>query len=459
MTRLASVTLLLLMPAAVFAETISPSIGYTGAPADHNGQNCSACHTGNPLNDSSGSLQVMVSDYTAYSTQLIRILIQNANAERFGFQITIRALDTPSASAGTFSLATPPGPVQIVCDDGTQYGSTSGCTNTPLRLFAEHHNAPGGAATKPFEFDVNWTPPAEEVGRIAVYVAAVAANGDNTPLGDYVYTSVTILNNVGACDDTDVPAITTVVNGASFQSQVSSLAMVTLNGSNFHLSGFPRTAGPGDYVGNAYPTELGCISIQAGGPDLANPVLLPIAYVDTYQINAQMPEFMGAGPLTLSVIANPGEPNQLKSPVATLSSIPPFAPAFFLLPKSTSIAAEEAETGAIVADASVVPGASPAKPGDIVALFGTGFGDTNPLVAAGQMASGVARLTNSITVTIGGTTLDASDVLYAGLSPGSISGLYQINVRIPSTAPSGDVPVTISIGGIETQSGATIPIQ
>ena len=44
MTRLASFTLFLLMPAAVLAESITPSIGYTGAPADHNGQNCSACH-------------------------------------------------------------------------------------------------------------------------------------------------------------------------------------------------------------------------------------------------------------------------------------------------------------------------------------------------------------------------------------------------------------------------------
>ena len=35
-----------------------------------------------------------------------------------------------------------------------------------------------------------------------------------------------------------------------------------------------------------------------------------------------------------------------------------------------------------------------------------------------------------VTVTIGGTTLAASDVLYAGLSPGSITGLYQFNVRI-----------------------------
>src|ERR1700733_12432134 len=136
MTRLASVTLLLLMPAAVFAETITPSIGYTGAPADHNGQNCSACHTGNPLNDPSGSLQVMASDYTAYSSQLIRILVQNANADRFGFQITIRALDSPSASAGTFALATPPGPVQIVCDDGTQYGSTGGGAHPPRGVFA-----------------------------------------------------------------------------------------------------------------------------------------------------------------------------------------------------------------------------------------------------------------------------------------------------------------------------------
>jgi uncharacterized protein (TIGR03437 family) len=55
--------------------------------------------------------------------------------------------------------------------------------------------------------------------------------------------------------------------------------------------------------------------------------------------------------------------------------------------------------------------------------------------------------------------LASSDILYAGLSPGSISGLYQFNVKIPSTTPSGDVPVTITIGGFQTQSGATIPIQ
>jgi uncharacterized protein (TIGR03437 family) len=306
---------------------------------------------------------------------------------------------------------------------------------------------------------VSWTPPAQEIGRIEVYVAAVAADGDGTPLGDRVYTVSKVLQNDGVCNYTTLPTLNQVSNGASFQPQFSSLSMVSLFGHNFQLAGYPRTAGPGDYMGNAFPTELGCISVQAQGPGLANPVFLPIAYVDSSQINAQMPEFVGSGPVTLTVILNPGAPNELRSGAATLNSLQPFAPAFFVFPNSTSIAAEEAGTGSLVANSSVVAGAAPANPGDIVSLFGTGFGDTNPLVASGQLATGIATLLNQVTVTIGTTTLAPSDVLYAGLSPGSISGLYQFNVRIPAGTPSGNVPVTIAIGGISTQSGVTIPVQ
>jgi uncharacterized protein (TIGR03437 family) len=201
------------------------------------------------------------------------------------------------------------------------------------------------------------------------------------------------------------------------------------------------------------------VGVEVTGPGLTQPVRLPIAFASPGQINAQMPEFSGTGPVTLTVLLNPGDPNGLSSAVATLNSLQAFAPAFFLFPNSMSIAAEQAGTASIVADSSVVAGASPAKPGDIVSLFATGFGDSSPFVPAGQMATGIATLTNPITVTIGATKLAPSDVLYAGLSPGSISGLYQFNVRIPSSAPSGEVPVTISIGGVQTQAGATIPIQ
>jgi len=95
----------------------------------------------------------------------------------------------------------------------------------------------------------------------------------------------------------------------------------------------------------------------------------------------------------------------------------------------------------------------------VITLYGTGFGDTKPPVTTGQLATAAATLTNPITVTIGGTTLTPQDVLYAGLSPGSINGLYQFNVRVPASAPDGDVPASIAIGGFQTQSGTTIPVQ
>jgi uncharacterized protein (TIGR03437 family) len=156
---------------------------------------------------------------------------------------------------------------------------------------------------------------------------------------------------------------------------------------------------------------------------------------------------------------NPGAPGQIKSSAATLTGLQAFAPAFFVFPNSSSIAAEIAGTSSIVANPSLVPGAAPAKAGDIVSLFGTGFGDTTPAVASGEMPGGQAALVNSVAVTIGTTLLSSSDILYAGLSPGSISGLYQFNVRIPEGTPSGDVPVSMVISGVQTQTGTTIPIQ
>jgi uncharacterized protein (TIGR03437 family) len=435
------------MPAAVFAE-IGPlvSIGYTGAPTDHGGQDCSTCHNSfGPANsDKTGSLQVTVSDYVPSVQQLIHIVVQNPNASRWGFQITVREQTDETLSSGTFSVPEPTAPVQVVCDDGTQYGSPAPCSSNIARQFAEHLDAPRGTTGAAFEFDVAWMPPSQEIGSLQVYVSAVAATGDGTPQGDRVYTFTQTLANAGSCVLVGQPMFQTILNGASFLPGFSSGSMVSIFGTGFQTSGRQRTAGLGDFVNGGFPTELGCMSVQVAGPGLAQPVMLPISYASFGQINAQMPEFSGTGPVTLTVLLNPGAGNGLSSEVATLNSLQPFAPAFFVFPNSTSIAAEEAGSGTLVANPSVVTGASPAKPGDVVSLFATGFGDTSPAVPVGQLATGMPMLTNQVTVTIGTTTLASSDVLYAGLSPGSISGLYQFNVRIPSTAATGDVPVTIS---------------
>ena len=73
---------------------------------------------------------------------------------------------------------------------------------------------------------------------------------------------------------------------------------------------------------------------------------LPIVFVSYSQINAQMPEFPGTGPVSFTVLLNP-ESHLISSPSlqATFNSLlEPFAPAFFVFPNSMSIAAEEAGT-------------------------------------------------------------------------------------------------------------------
>lgn len=461
MPRPAYLPVLLLLPTAIFAESVMPSLGYTGAPTDHGGQDCSTCHNtyGAANSDKTGSLQVTVANYVPSVQQLIKIVVQNPNASRWGFQVTIREQSDETLSSGTFAVPNTTLPELVVCDDGTQYGSLAPCAGNIARQFAEHFNAPRGLTGAPYEFDVLWTPPSQEIGRLQIYVSAVAANGDGTPQGDRVYTFTKTLSNAGTCSLVVQPVFQTVLNGASFQPMFSSEAMVSIFGSGFQTSGRQRTAGLGDYVNGAFPTALGCVSVEVTGPGITQPTQLPIAFVSPGQINAQMPEFSGTGPVTLTVLLNPGTGSGVSSAVATLNTLQTFAPAFFVFPNSMSIAAEEAGTGALVADPSVVAGASPAKPGDVISLFGTGFGATSPAVAVGALATGMSTVTNSITVTIGGATVPASDILYAGLSPGSISGLYQFNLRIPPGTPSGEAPVAITIGGIQTQPGVTIPIQ
>jgi uncharacterized protein (TIGR03437 family) len=449
MIRIAVPLLFALLPASLLAEGVRPGIRFAGAPTD-GGQNCSTCHSAK--SDGLGSLSVTVSDYTPNTQQIIKVVVQHPLAARSGFQITIRQVSDETKEAGTFSAADS---VQVRCDDGTQFGSAAPCNG--LREFGEHLNAPlmiNGS----FEYDVPWMPPGNEVGELHVYVSAVAANGDGTAGGDQVYTAVKTIAAVGGCALNKKPTLQTALNGASFQAPFSSNAMISIFGLGFEVSGRTRTAGLGDLVNNAFPTALGCAAVQVSGPGIAQPVLLPIAYVQPDQINAQAPQFTGTGPVMLTVIINPGKPNELRSDVGTLNAQQAFAPAFFVFPNSKSIAAQFGNSSAIVANPSVVAGARPAKPGEIITLYGTGFGATNPLLGAGQIATAAASLTNQITVAIGSITLAPQDVLYAGLSPGSISGLYQFNVRVPAAAPDGDIPVTITIGGFQTQAGATIPI-
>jgi uncharacterized protein (TIGR03437 family) len=87
-------------------------------------------------------------------------------------------------------------------------------------------------------------------------------------------------------------------------------------------------------------------------------------------------------------------------------------------------------------------------------LWATGFGPTVPPVAAGTVVTGVPVATTP-TVTVGGVTVP---VLNSLLTAGSV-GVYQITIQLPANVPAGAVSIQASLGGAQTQAGATIFVE
>jgi uncharacterized protein (TIGR03437 family) len=106
----------------------------------------------------------------------------------------------------------------------------------------------------------------------------------------------------------------------------------------------------------------------------------------------------------------------------------------------------------------LVPGVvfTPAKPGNILSLFATALGATNPFFAPGELPGVAAQVTAAFSVSVGGITLAASDVLYVGVTQNA--GLYQVNLRIPDAVPDGDQQVVLTVGGVPTPTGGFITI-
>jgi uncharacterized protein (TIGR03437 family) len=52
-----------------------------------------------------------------------------------------------------------------------------------------------------------------------------------------------------------------------------------------------------------------------------------------------------------------------------------------------------------------------------------------------------------------------ADVTYSGAAPFLPTGVFQINAVIPKDVTPGDVPVTVSIGAVETTRKVTVAVQ
>jgi uncharacterized protein (TIGR03437 family) len=96
----------------------------------------------------------------------------------------------------------------------------------------------------------------------------------------------------------------------------------------------------------------------------------------------------------------------------------------------------------------------PAQPGEVLLVFGTGFGPTNPGVSPGQLVGAAAALmeSNGLRVRVGGL---AAEVKYAGIVA---VGEYQFNLVVPALA-DGDQAIVADVGGVSSAAGLIIPVK
>jgi len=224
-----------------------------------------------------------------------------------------------------------------------------------------------------------------------------------------------------------------LTNAASLAQGGSAGALATLFGSHLtvNLIGFI------DATQSPLPITLNGTTVTVNG------FAAPILTVDSSnqfgdQINFQIP-WEVAGKSTISVVVN----NGMASNAAVNVPITVAQPGVFLIFDSNLVQ----QVGAVEhVNGSVVSSLSPAAPGETVVVYCTGLGPVNPALVTGVPAPGspLSYTTYTPTVTIGAV---GATVEFSGAAP-YFSGLNQMNVTVPATAPSGLQPMVVSVDGV-----------
>jgi uncharacterized protein (TIGR03437 family) len=275
---------------------------------------------------------------------------------------------------------------------------------------------------------------------VILHAAGNAANGNNNESGDHIYTtSVTLKPAAASGTKPTISRDGGVVNAASFQPGIAPGGWVTIVGTN--LAATTRTWTSDELTGGKLPTSLDGVGVTINGKPAY------VEYTSPTQINVVAPQDDSSGQVEVRVTSN-GQASD-----ATIATLNAFSPAFFTF-DGKYLAATHADNtllGKPGLFASAPSATTPAKPGETIVLYGTGFGPTSPAIATGQLTDRIASITTPLTITIGGVP---ATVAFAGLVP-PYAELYQFNVQVPTTVPDGDQPVTAQISGSSSLTSPT----
>jgi uncharacterized protein (TIGR03437 family) len=278
-----------------------------------------------------------------------------------------------------------------------------------------------------------------DTAKVSTIAYHLTINGQ--PMPDTTYTLTAADKSTGVVTLNDSLAITSVENGASFQPTISAGSWVSIFGSN--LAQDIRTWRPSEIVNGILPTQLDGTSVTVDGKPAA------VYYISPTQLNVQAPSDNNTGAVKVQVV------NNGLTSASFSAQLQPVTPAFFLWNGTYAVATRTdfSPVGkpGLLSNATTVP----AKPGDIIILWGTGFGATNPSVPSGQVVTGAPAVVTNPAVTVGSIN---APLISAVLSPGS-AGLYQIAIQIPDLVPNGDLSVVAQVQGVQSAGNVLLTVQ
>ena len=403
------------------------------------------------------SLNQLVSGTQSFAVSADGNLLIGGSPNDFDLLLGLRSLPAPASNAtfdGVYFLA---GMVDEPADTSgagnsviAWYGSTD-ATPQGLALIHWRWNYAGGGyfGNQDDTFSESYTVPAS-----GVFMGSGGAGDDQYTLGANGQAAF-ILGTPGwyeLCLELQAPTWSGtgvllqplgIVNAANFApatNPVAPLEIVSLFGSNM-------ATGPAEASGYPLPTNL------LGTQVLINGTPAPLLYVRPDNIAVVVPAAIHPDPgfpddapwATFQVVNNDTKSNSATVRAAFAS------PGIF-----TALSNGTGEAAMLHTDYSLVDASNPAVAGETVLIFLTGLGLVTPAVPDGAAASAnpVSKTQSPVYVLIDN---QMATVSFAGLAPG-YAGLYQVNVVVPKTPDSGEVPLDIDVQNVAFSSQSTIPI-
>jgi len=350
--------------------------------------------------------------------------------------VTLTVGPQQTIAAGPASLtfshqigATPPASQNVsLTSSGTALAFTAASTTTSVGTWLTATPASGNTNST---IAIGANPAGLSAGTYNGTVTITSPGASNSPLVINVTLTVTAVA---------APAITVVGNGASFlPGPISPGELITVVGTN---------------LGPATPASFRLNAVGTIDPTLSETQVLfdnvpgTILYTSQTQINAIVPYGVFGRLSTRMTIVYRGQ----VSAVLELR-VADAAPGIFAVAGGTQ--------GAIVNQNNTINAANnPAPKNSVITVYVTGEGQTTPGGQDGRVTPADGSLLRRpllpVTATIGGM---AAVVEYAGGAPGLVTGVMQVNLRVPAAAASGNLPVVVTVGTANTQPNVTVAVQ